>query len=136
MKLLPLLFLLACQSSDKPAPAPAAGSANGPRPGTQFKVGPKPGAMGANGSADDSTCANVADGIRAIWDRQVRDAEAGSERAAAEEMRTKLVGRLEKHCREDGWSPEAIQCIRSGQPCRGKLTPDQQAKLEADKPAP
>jgi len=35
---------------------------------------------------------------------------------------------------DDGWSIDAIECIRSGQPCRGKLTPDQQAKLDADKP--
>jgi hypothetical protein len=66
----------------------------------------------------------------------VRDAEAGAERKAAEDMRHQLAGRLERHCRDDGWSVEAIDCIRSGNPCRGKLTPDQQQKLDADKPAP
>ena len=130
MKRFALLLLLAsaCQKNDSTS---AAGSGNGPRPGTQLKVGPKPAEAGAV-AADP--CAAVADGIRAIWDRQVRDAEPGPERTAAEEMRHKLAGRLERHCRDDGWSVDAIECIRSGQPCRGKLTPDQQAKLDADKP--
>jgi hypothetical protein len=121
-----LLLVLACQKTDAP---PAAGSGNGPRPGTQLKVGPKPGA-----TPEADPCARVADGIRAIWDRQVRDAEPGPERKAAEDMRHKLAGRLERHCRDDGWSVEAIDCIRSGSPCRGKLTAEQQAKLDADKP--
>jgi hypothetical protein len=121
-----LLLLVACGSESAPPPA-----SNGPRPGTQLKVGPKPAEAGA---ADADPCARVADGVRAIWDKQVHDAEAGAERKAAEDMRHKLAGRLERHCRDDGWSVEAIDCIRGGSPCRGKLTPDQQQKLDADKP--
>jgi hypothetical protein len=122
-----LLLASACQKNDS---TPAAGSGNGLRPGTQLKVGPPPAEAGAAGDP----CAAVADGIRAIWDRQVRDAESPDERKAAEDMRHKLAGRLERHCRDDAWTVDAIECIRSGQPCRGKLTPDQQAKLDADKP--
>ncbi len=129
MKLLALVFLVACQSNDKPAAS--VGSGNGPRPGTQLKYPPRPPASPAN---DADPCASVADGVRAIWDRQVRDAEPGPERKAAEDMRLKLASRLERHCRDDGWSREAIACIRGGNPCRGKLTPEQQTKLDADKP--
>ncbi len=127
MKLVALLVLAAACQSEK-SPPPAAG--NGPRPGTQLKLGPKP----SDAVVNADPCATVADGIRAIWDRQVRDADPGPERQAAEAMRHRLAGRLERHCRDDGWSVEAIECIRGGNPCRGKLTPDQQTKLDADKP--
>jgi hypothetical protein len=129
MKVALLLLLVACQTEKSPEST----TTNGPRPGTQLKVGAKPAEAGV---ADPDACVHVADGIRAIWDKQVRDAEPGPERKAAEDMRMKLAGRLERHCRDDAWSVDAIDCIRAGNPCRGKLTADQQEKLDADKPAP
>jgi hypothetical protein len=48
-------------------------------------------------------------------------------------MRDKAVARLIRHCKDDGWSPDAIQCIRAGSPCPGKMTPEQRQKLEGDK---
>ena len=100
MKLALLLLLVACQAEKPSESTPT----NGPRPGTQLKVGPKPAEAGV---VDPDAGAHVADAVRAIWDRQVRDAEAGPERKAAEDMRMKLAGRLERHCRDDAWSVDA-----------------------------
>jgi hypothetical protein len=72
--------------------------------------------------------------VRAIWDRQVADATEPGVKQGAEAMRTKAVSRLQRHCRDDHWSPDVIQCVRAGgATCTNRMTPDQAQKLQADK---
>jgi hypothetical protein len=113
------IFVVACQSSN-PSPTPN----QKPAPSTSTST--------STSTTGSPNCATVGEGIKAIWDKQVADADSDQTRKAAEEMREKVVARLVRHCKEDGWSEEAIQCVRGGQLCPGKLTPEQKQKLEAD----
>jgi len=115
------IFVVACQSSNPPSPAPNQKPATSPSTSTSTST-----------TAGSSNCDVAAEGIKAIWDKQVADADSDQTRKAAMEMREKVVARLVRHCKEDGWSEEAIQCVRGGQLCPGKLTPEQKQKLEAD----
>ncbi|MGE5181929.1 MAG: hypothetical protein ACM31C_07695 [Acidobacteriota bacterium] len=113
------LALAACRSkTSNPSPSPKQTSPSA--------------STSAGSAASTDPCEHVAEGVKAIWDRQVFEATDDATRKAAATMRDKAVARLQRHCREDGWSAEAAECIRGGSPCPGKLTPAQQQKLQAD----
>jgi hypothetical protein len=82
----------------------------------------------------EDPCVHVGDAVRSIWDRQVADAPDDATKQGARQMRDKAVGRLQRHCRADQWSPEVIQCVIGGSAtCTNKMTPEQAQKLNSDK---
>ncbi len=120
------IFVVACQSNNpSPSPSPNQKPSPSATPSTSTSTS-------TSTTAGSPGCDTVGDGIKAIWDKQVADADSDQVRKAAMEMREKAVSRLVRHCKEDGWTDEAIQCIRAGQQCPGKLTPEQHQKLQAD----
>src|SRR5262245_65171979 len=97
-----LVLVLGCQGGSNPNPTPG----NGAQP----KAGPGPSAA----PAPTAGCDTVGEGVKAIWDKQVADADNDQVRKAASEMRDKVVARLVRHCKEDGWRADAIQRMRGG----------------------
>jgi hypothetical protein len=90
-------------------------------------------APGSAAPAEDP-CAHAGDAVRSIWDRQVADAPDDATKQAAKQMGDKAVARLQRHCRDDHWSPEVIQCVTGGSAtCTNKMTPEQAQKLNGDK---
>jgi hypothetical protein len=82
----------------------------------------------------EDPCAHVGDAVRSIWDRQVADAPDDATKQAAKQMGDKAVGRLQRHCRDDHWTPDVIQCVTGGSAaCTNKMTPEQAQKLNGDK---
>jgi len=87
----------------------------------------------SSGSASDA-CASVGDGVKAIWARQVADATDPQSKQEAQTTGDKAVARLQRHCRDDHWSPAVIDCVRSGgATCTTQMTPEQAQKLTSDK---
>lgn len=122
------LVLALAASCNQSKPAPSGGSA-----GSGSSV-PAPASSSSSSSAAGDACANVGDAVKSIWDRQVADATDPQVKDEAQKMGEKAVGRLQRHCRDDHWSPEVIECVRSGsQTCTSKMTPDQAQKLAGDK---
>lgn len=117
-----LLALAACQSN---SPSPSAGPSQ-KLPSTSTSTTATPATLSID------PCEHVGDGVKAIWDKQFLDASDDQTRKVVSEMREKAVARLQRHCRDDGWTAEAAECIRGGSPCPGKLTEDQRKKLQAD----
>ncbi len=118
------LVLAGCQSkSSSPSPSP-----NQKQPSTSTSTSTSTTTPVASGDP----CEHVGDGVKAIWDKQVFDATDDATRMAAAKMRDMAVARLQRHCRDDGWTAEAAECIRGGSPCPGKLTAEQRQKLQAD----
>jgi hypothetical protein len=121
---LALALLTACNQTQ---PAPSKGSA-----ATTATTGSA--ASSSSSSPADDPCANVGEAVKSIWDRQVADATDPQVKQAAQTMGDKAVARLQRHCRDDHWSPEVISCVRSGSStCTNKMTPDQAQKLAGDK---
>ena len=109
LKTILLIFVIACNDAKQATPAATQAPAVDP-------------------------CAHVGDAVRSIWDRQVRDAPDEPTKQAAQQMGDKAVARLQRHCRDDHWAPEVIQCITGGSAtCTNKMTPEQSQKLNADK---
>ncbi len=124
------IALAACQNNPSSNPSPNPSPSPSPK-----QTSPSPStstSTTATAPAAGDPCEHVGDGVKAIWDKQVADATDDATRKAASEMREKAVARLQRHCREDGWTAEAAECIRSGTPCPGKLTDAQRQKLQAD----
>ena len=45
----------------------------------------------------------------------------------------KQAARMVRHCRDERWSPAAIECVRAGtKSCRDVLTPEQVKGLQGD----
>jgi len=79
-------------------------------------------------------CASVGDGVKAIWARQAADATDPQVKQEARTTGEKAVARLQRHCRDDRWSPAVIDCVRSGgAACTNQMTAEQAQKLTADK---
>jgi hypothetical protein len=105
---------------------------------------PSSGGSAASGAAGTSAstsapaagdpCATVGEAVKSIWDSQVADATDPQVKQAAQATGDKAVARLQRHCRDDHWSPPVIDCVRSGgATCTNQMTPEQAQKLTADK---
>jgi len=114
--LISISLVVACNDAKAPSPAAKQSPATATPP------------------AAGDPCATVGEAVRAIWDRQVADAPDADTKRGAQLMGDKAVARLQKHCRDDHWTPEVIACVRGGSAtCTNRMTPEQAQKLGGDK---
>jgi len=101
---------------------------------SQSGSAPSGGSAASAPRAGSDPCATVGDGVKAIWVRQAADATDRQSKQEALATGDKAVARLQRHCRDDHWSPEVIECVRSGgATCTNQMTPEQAQKLTGDK---
>lgn len=119
-----LLVLVLAACNEKPTGTPVTTTGSGSAASSPTASSPAAG----------DPCSAVGEAVRSIWDKQVADATDPETKKGAEQMRDKAVGRLERHCRDDHWSPDVISCVRSGgSTCTNRMTAEQAQKLTADR---
>jgi hypothetical protein len=87
------------------------------------------------GDEDADRCAVVE--ARARTDMQgdyPKDADADTMKMY-EDMTAKVIALIGQHCRDDGWSDELLECVRTSEDtkaCKSFLTAEQNQKLDDD----
>ncbi len=83
-----------------------------------------------------ATCADVGEAAVRFWKDKESTATAEVGRQTARKMAAFTSVRLTDHCKQDGWSAEAIACAATGDfaKCQSLLTPEQNDRLRADAP--
>jgi hypothetical protein len=86
--------------------------------------------------APTATCSDVGEAAVRFWKDKESKATADEGRQTARKMAAFTSVRLTDHCKQDGWSAEAIQCASTGEfsKCQSLLTKEQNDKLLADAP--
>jgi hypothetical protein len=93
-------------------------------------------ALAACGSKNnrDVDCSSAGDGVKAYWENQAAQARSEKARSYALDMLPGAAERMKRHCVNDGWSAETVECMRKADHagCEAKLTPEQLDKLKAE----
>ena len=113
--LLVVLLVVACKGKDKDQ-------------GNADKVPDKTAAVEGDG------CSAVGAAIEKYWDTKIAAEPSSDARLQMRKTQAVAAARLKLHCEEDGWSAEAITCVKGGgdlKACESKLTEEQLKKIRA-----
>ncbi len=99
------------------------------------------GAFACKAEPPAADCSTVSSGVKAYWTERATVAESDEERSDIAHTLAITADRLERHCKADGWSADAIICVRAvfrldDSGCMKKLTPQQAGALLMDESTP